>query len=88
MISNQLPYDEDDALKRILRHHGVALSRPLLRDLSALINWVRKLERSKVALGSFKDRPPYMLSFLGSLGIYGGEAINNTTNSEIEDSTT
>jgi len=86
MISHQLPYDEADALKRILRHHGVPLASPLVKDLSSLINWVHNLEQSKTRLGTYKNPPPLMLSFLGSLGIHGGEAIN--TAHEIEESNT
>jgi len=86
MISNQLSIEEEDALKRILRHHGVPLKAQLVKDLSSLINWVHTLEKSKSALGTFKDSPPHMLSFLSSLGIYGGEAISNIHVEEIEES--
>lgn len=86
MINSLLSDEEGDALRRILRHHGVPLAPQLVKDLAAFINWVHELERSRMQLGSNKNPPPYMLVFLSSLGIYGSEAIN-TTREKIEETT-
>jgi hypothetical protein len=69
-----LPYQEEDALKRILRHHGVTVTREAIVSLSQFINWIRECEAAK---GSFKAMPPMpLLSFLGQLGIYGKEMVD------------
>ena len=70
-----LPIDEDDALKRILRHHGVAVTRPMMEDLARLINWVRDSESTKA---KFKPRTevPFLTTVLQRCGIYGKEYID------------
>jgi hypothetical protein len=65
--------EEEDALKRILAHHS-ALDPQLLKDLSTLLQWVHQLEQAKSSFGE-RSRPMPMLSLLGSIGIFGGEAI-------------
>lgn len=71
---NSLSYDEEDVLRRILRHHDVLTSRKLVDDIGALIEWVRSVEQNKVSLGS-RVSPQPLLVLLSTLGIYGGEAI-------------
>ena len=75
-MKSLLPPEEEDALKRILRHHEVELAPKLVNDLGALLNWVHQLEQAKA--WSANPKPPYMLAFLSTLGIYGAEAINAT----------
>jgi hypothetical protein len=71
--SPHIPYEEEDALRRILAHHGITPNRKLVEDIAALIKWVHESERAK---GSFaKTRPPILMALLGQLGIYGAEAI-------------
>lgn len=67
-------YDEADAIKRILRHHG-ALSSPLAGDLETFLDWVIAKERAKGSLVR-GTAPMPLLSLLGSLGIYGAEVLN------------
>ena len=73
MLSNLLPWDEEDALRRILRHHNVAVSREIVRDLSTLINWMLECERAKSHLT--ETPPPFLLTVLGGMGIYGAEVV-------------
>jgi hypothetical protein len=71
---DMLPYNEEDALRRILRHHGI--DKPAaVTDLSALLDWVHQSEQAKVALRRGTEPMP-LLSLLGTLGIYGKEAID------------
>lgn len=71
-----LSYQEEDALRRILAHHHVSPDRPLVNALAALIQWVRQSEQAKARFAtSSPGTPPDLLSLLGQLGIYGGEAI-------------
>lgn len=76
-MKSLLPADEEDALRRILRHHQVQLTDSLVKDLGALINWVHQLEQAKSNFAG-AAKPPYLLSLLSTLGIYGGEAIGPT----------
>ena len=68
-----LPIDEEDALKRILAHHHIELTRPMIADLSVFINWVRDCEADKARFT--KTNPPFVSIILSRLGIYGKEAI-------------
>jgi hypothetical protein len=70
-----LPWDEDDALKRILRHHHVEVTRPMVEDLSRLINWVRDTESTKAQFKPRQEVPPLM-TILSRCGIYGREYID------------
>lgn len=76
--------DEEDALRRILRHHGVPITRKMVEDLGRLLVWVREVEQAKVQLGAQKLSPPLILTVLGSMGIYGGEAIGPMPHGEDE----
>lgn len=69
-----LPYHEEDALKRILRHHGVTVTREAINSLSQFINWIRETEAAKGSLTTYPPMP--LLSFLGQLGIYGKEVVD------------
>lgn len=73
--------NEEDALKRILRHHSVVPTREVVNDLGALIEWVREDERFKsdFGRGSRFSLPLFML--LSKLGIYGREAIDKVRES-------
>jgi hypothetical protein len=77
MTTTLISIQEEDALRRILAHHGALTSRKLVQDLSALVGWVRETEAAK---GRFErgTGPMPMLSLLSTLGIYGGEAIGPT----------
>ena len=66
-----LPYDEEDAVKRILRHHSVTITPKLVSDLSTLINWVREKERQ-----FDHQQPPLLITVLSQMGIYGGEVLD------------
>lgn len=77
MIKSSLPFEEDDALKRILRHHNVPVTSALLNNLSQLINWVHEFEQSKA---QFHPQDPIpMISLLGAMGIYGKSYIDKVT---------
>lgn len=70
-----LPADEEDALRRILRHHRIPVTRELVDHLGQLITWVRQGEKAKGSFVRGKEPMP-LLSLLGGLGIYGKEAID------------
>lgn len=82
----RIPYDEEEALKRILRHHGVSLTRKMVADLSELMGWVHETERAKFKLTN-ADPPPYLLVLLSSMGIFGGEVSDRVTVEEHDAST-
>lgn len=67
-------YEEADAIKRILRHHG-HLDSPLAGDLETFIDWIIAGERAKTSLVR-GTKPMPLLSLLGSMGIYGAEVLN------------
>lgn len=74
-MKSHLDYVEDDALKRILRHHGIAVGTPgLLDNLSQLINWVHESEQAKAQF--HPESPIPMISLLGAMGIHGKEYID------------
>ena len=66
-----IPYEEEDAVKRILRHHNVNITPKLVSDLSALISWVREKERRAP-----HQHPPLLITVLSQMGIYGGELLD------------
>ena len=66
-----IPYDEEDAIKRVLRHHHVPVSRKLVDDLADLLSWVHESEQASVHFGH--PKPPFLLVLLSKLGIYGKE---------------
>jgi hypothetical protein len=75
-MNAHLDYTEDDALKRILRHHDVPVTSALLNSISQLINWVRETERVKASFTPHDHGPTPMISLLGAMGIYGKEYID------------
>jgi hypothetical protein len=77
MIQSHLEFTEDDALKRILRHHNVPVTSKLMADLSQLINWVRETEQAKAMF--HKTDPIPMISLLGAMGIHGKSYIDTVT---------
>lgn len=68
MINNFLPYEEQDALEKILAHHGVH-NEELTKALAMFGNWIRADERSKANFGG-EPPPPFLLVLLGQLGLY------------------
>lgn len=81
MISDRLPYDEQDALETILRFHG-ADDPALVNRLATLINWVHEFERAKL---DRSRRPPFLISLLGMMGIWGKDALKPNPNREKSD---
>ena len=74
-MQSQLPHDEEDALKRILRHHGVTITPGLLDHLGQLINWVHQFEQAKTKLRKGSE-PPYLLVLLSTMGIHGAKVLD------------
>jgi hypothetical protein len=74
--SHLLPIDEEDALKRILRHHGAPVTRKLVSDLSDLMLWVHEFEQLKARFSAAHAYPEPLLVTLSKMGIYGREAID------------
>jgi hypothetical protein len=72
-VSPHIPYEEEDALRRILAHHGIDPNRKLVSDLSELIKWVHEAEQAKSAFDG--KRPPILMAKLSTMGIFGSEAI-------------
>lgn len=68
-----LPSEEDDALKRILRHHD-ALTSELLDHLGQFINWVHECDKLKSQFQRQDPKP--LISLLGGMGIYGADYID------------
>lgn len=85
MINTQLTYEEEDALKRVLRHHGALDDDAIVRDLSTLITWVKECEKAKFSLAGPKKTPPLLFTVLSGMGIYGKEAIDHVVSKEISD---
>lgn len=69
-----IDYAEEDALKRILRHHHATITRRLVEDLSTLLAWVREDEATKGRVSP--EKPPLLFTELSKMGIYGSEMIN------------
>jgi hypothetical protein len=68
-------YEEEDAVRRVLRHHGVRVDRELVNALGELLAWVREDQKSK-DWPMNNAAPPLLLAKLSTMGIYGSEAIN------------
>lgn len=76
---------EEDTLRRILRHHNVPMRRELVDHLAELMAWVRADEHAKVIIDPNNralHKPPYLVSFLSTLGIYGAEVCDPTPKDE------
>ena len=70
-MKSQLPYELDDAVKRILRKNGVTyMTRPLIDNLGQLINWVIETEQAKASFQRGQEPLP-LISLLGNMGIHG-----------------
>jgi SpoVK/Ycf46/Vps4 family AAA+-type ATPase len=74
MPDSLLSIDEEDALKAILAHHRVKVTRSMVADLSVLIDWVRDCERTKGTF-SHSDKSPLLLTVLSKMGIFGKEIV-------------
>lgn len=68
MIADYLPYEEQDALKKICAHHGVT-DEALIKDLAAFGNWIHLAEADKARL-SRVPQAPFLIAFLSGRGIY------------------
>jgi hypothetical protein len=67
MISEYLPYGEQDALDSILKYHDI--DDPVLtKQLAQLMNWVRETEEDKSRL-SRRFQAPMLIVLLGQMGI-------------------
>lgn len=70
MIKDHLPYDEQQALESICRHHGVEDS-ALIKDLATFGDWIHQTEVAKLHLGHYSlPRPPFLHVLLGLMGIF------------------
>lgn len=76
MTLPQPPIEEEDAVRRVLRHHQVPLTRELVRDLGTMLSWVREDERSKAHWASDRRSAPMLITLMSSMGIWGREYID------------
>ncbi|MGZ3336138.1 MAG: hypothetical protein ACXVB5_11490 [Isosphaeraceae bacterium] len=65
MIHSWLPHEEQDALRKILAHHGLD-DTELTRHLAEFCNWIHLHEQSK----NSPQHPPFLITVLGGMGIY------------------
>lgn len=72
-MKDYLPYDEQKTLEAICRFHSIE-DPDLIKHLATLMNWVRQDEAAKSRLNR-DGKPPFLLSLLSSMGIYGGAAL-------------
>lgn len=70
-----IDYAEEDALKRILRHHDVTVTPKLVADVSVLLEWVRADEAVKARFDN-KTPPPFLISLLSTMGIFGADYLS------------
>lgn len=66
MIDDQLPWEEQDALRKILAHHGVN-DPALTKDLAIFGNWMRQDVEDKTHFRT--PKAPFLLSLLGMMGV-------------------
>lgn len=66
MISDHLPYEQQDALERILRHHGVD-DPALIKDLATFGNWIALDVEDKTHFRV--PQAPFLLALLGMMGV-------------------
>jgi hypothetical protein len=72
-----LPYDEEDALRRILRHHHAPVDRKLVDDLSTFVDWIKECEQAKIHhLARNHPQPRILGTVLSTMGIYGKEYVD------------
>lgn len=74
-VKNFLPYDEQNALESICRHHHIE-DPQALKDLAALMLWVHQYELAKIDRSS---RPPLLIALLSMMGVYGKDYLNQPT---------
>lgn len=67
MLSEHLPYGEQDALDAIMKHHGVD-NPALTKHIAQLMNWVRETEEDKSRLGR-RFNAPLLIVLLSQMGI-------------------
>jgi hypothetical protein len=70
-MKSQLPYEYEDAFKRILRKNDAPLTGALIDNLGQFINWVIEVEEAKGSLNRNQETPIPLISLLGNMGIYG-----------------
>lgn len=75
-MKSQLPYEYEDALKRILRHNNAPLTGAVIDNLGQFVNWVIENEEAKAKFPGYNSKPIPLISLLGNMGIYGSSYVD------------